>query len=366
MDKTIKTLTCSGCLKNIANKEYLVCCFCHKLYDLVCANVSEKRFHNTMSKDRKESWKCQECRNKERKGDNTDTPVRAARPDLSPDSDNSNVTVRRMEKRTKSSQPMLNPDDKLDLMANIREIIREEVNTVIKETVKEIINDQMKSIRELVTDFQNSISFFNDQYEKFKFEISEKNTTIKKLEDEAERMKKNHIDLKLQVDSLEQQLRAQNLEIHCVPESKSENLTTAVLQLSKTIGCEMKEEDITHSQRISKANPQSSRPRSILVKFKNQTNRDQFLHCTAKFNRANGSCKLDTHHLGIAADPPRRIFVVENLSPSNRALHFAARQRGRELNYKFVWVKSGRVYMRKTESSEYLHIRNLEQLQTLS
>lgn len=194
----------------------------------------------------------------------------------------------------------------------------------------------------------------------------EKNTSIKKLEVEAERMKKNHIDLKLQVDDLEQQLRAQNLEIHCVPENKSENLISTVLQLSRTIGCEIGEEDITHSQRISKAYPQSSRPRSILVKFNNRTNRDKFLHCAAKFNKANGNCKLDTHHLGIAAEPPRRIYVVEHLSPSNRALHFAARKRGKDINYKFVWVKGGRVYMRKTESSEFLHIRNSEQLQALT
>lgn len=52
------------------------------------------------------------------------------------------------------------------------------------------------------------------------------------------------------------------------------------------------------------------------------------------------------------------IYVMKNV-------HAAARAKAKDLNYKFVWVKGGNVYMRKTESSEYKLIKSVESLSLL-
>lgn len=74
-------LACAGCLQKIPNREYLICLLCNDTYDLECANVSIQRFLNTMTREHKQSWKCQICRSKKPKTDNTNTPIR---PQLEP------------------------------------------------------------------------------------------------------------------------------------------------------------------------------------------------------------------------------------------------------------------------------------------
>lgn len=91
--------SCAGCLSTIPNREYLVCSRCQDKYDLDCANVSWQRFHNTMTKERKQSWICQACSCKKPKGDNTNTPIRPIHLSTSAstyNTDNENVTIRKL------------------------------------------------------------------------------------------------------------------------------------------------------------------------------------------------------------------------------------------------------------------------------
>lgn len=68
---------CAGCLGAIADWRFLKCYLCKQSYDLLCANVSEAHFNGSMTVQLRNSWKCQVCRCKEPKTDNTRTPVRS-------------------------------------------------------------------------------------------------------------------------------------------------------------------------------------------------------------------------------------------------------------------------------------------------
>lgn len=128
----------------------------------------------------------------------------------------------------------------------------------------------------------------------------------------------------------------------------------------------MEETDIQQCTRIAKINNESRRPRSVIVKFNTQRTRDGFLAATLQFNKRNKNPtdKLNSSLLGIGGDK-KPVFVVEHLAPAQKALHAAARAKAKELNYKFVWVRGGKVYMRKTESAEYINIKNTEDLSNL-
>lgn len=71
-----KTKMCAGCLNKITNKDFVTCSLCKDIYDTDCANISYQRL-TVMEKDKKEKWICPGCRNKERKGDNTNTPIQS-------------------------------------------------------------------------------------------------------------------------------------------------------------------------------------------------------------------------------------------------------------------------------------------------
>jgi hypothetical protein len=47
-------------------------------------------------------------------------------------------------------------------------------------------------------------------------------------------------------------------------------------------------------------------------------------------------------------------------------INATARMRANELNYKFVWVRGGRVYLRKNESSDSVFVKNMDTLKNLS
>jgi hypothetical protein len=59
------------------------------------------------------------------------------------------------------------------------------------------------------------------------------------------------------------------------------------------------------------------------------------------------------------------VYVGEHLSPALKNIHAAARAKAKDLNYKFVWVRRGTVYMRRNETAEYKIIKSLESLSHL-
>ncbi|CAG5057819.1 unnamed protein product [Parnassius apollo] len=104
---------------------------------------------------------------------------------------------------------------------------------------------------------------------------------------------------------LEQQSRFNNLELHCLPENKHENLYSTVKQLGIVIGCELKDEDILHCTRIAKMSSSNTRPRSIVIQLASPKVRDQILAAFISFNKSTSElfdnryvsqvllCKLD-------------------------------------------------------------------------
>ncbi|XP_013161327.1 PREDICTED: uncharacterized protein LOC106113142 [Papilio xuthus] len=172
-------------------------------------------------------------------------------------------------------------------------------------------------------------------------------------------------DLSFRLCSLEQSMRESNLEINGIPEHKSENLVNTVLQLGNVIDHPINEEDILKATRVMKFNKESDRPRSVIVKLKSPLCRDSVIAAVTKFNKKNAKDKLSSHHLGISgARVP--VFVAEHLIPSSKTLHAAARKKSKELNYKFVWVRNGRIYVRKDESCKAILIRDMDSLHLIT
>lgn len=270
-----------------------------------------------------------------------------------------NITTRCKRPRTEFFS---SPDTKSD---SLRDIIRQEINSALQDTIKGLVNDQLNKISEIVSEFKQSLSFFNEKYEEIKTTLEEKTTKIQILEKDNSDLKSSVKDLTKRINILEQHARASNIEIQCIPEHRTENLVSTVLQLSRVLGCDIADTDIQLCTRTAKKDKQNTRPRSVLVKFNSPRLRDTFLAASIQFNKANPSNKLNSSHLGIATDKPLPIFVVEHLSPENKALHAATRVRAKEINYKFVWVRNGRIFLKKDENSQSTVIGDLEKLKLL-
>ncbi|KAI5632068.1 hypothetical protein NE865_15219 [Phthorimaea operculella] len=203
-------------------------------------------------------------------------------------------------------------------------------------------------------------------FEEIRANFTAQKEELAKLNKENETLRDSVRDLTSRFQQIDQLSRATNIEIQCVPENRNEHLISTVQQLGTTIKCPVQEQDIHYCSRVAKQKSDSPRPRNILVKFSSPRLRDSFLAATT-FNKNNKSDKLNTSHLGIADDKRTPIYVSENLSPELKNLHAEARKRCiKDLGYKFVWVRNGRVFARKTEDSNYVYIRDTASLKLLT
>lgn len=218
-------------------------------------------------------------------------------------------------------------------------------------------------MKNMLSSFETSISLFNEEFEKMKMISTSIDSSLESISKENETLRETVQDLKFR--QMDQLSRANNIELQGVPENKPENLITIVKQASKIITCPINDSDIHYCSRVAKQNTNNSRPRSILVKFSSPRLRDTFLAATTTFNKKNSSDKFNTSHLGIGGDK-KPIYIVEHLSPENKILHAATRKKSKELNYKFVWIRSGKIFVRKNEESNYIYIRNTDTLNKLS
>lgn len=366
--KTLNNKIRFECCNRLPNSnECLKCAVCRKKYHYVCVSTTNVQYKE-LTFDFKTSWHCPACNRPKTGIDNSNTPVRATSNhsnDIQESS--SNVTLRNKQKLS----PATPPDGSSNFinLADVRLVIREELMMLLdtfKDNIMSHMNSKVTEISNQLSQVTESITFMEQEYENVKKEMQQKIETIKFLESENQIMRTNMQELNSRLTQIEQQSRANNLEIQCLPEHKNENLLTVVKQIATTINYNVKDTDIHLCTRVAKIQKNSSRPRSIIVKFSCPRIRDEFLAATITFNKKNTNIydKLNTSHVGLGCDK-KPIYIVEHLSPTQKSLHAACRIKARELKYRFVWVKGGQIFMRKSESSVYKLIKNMDSLSTL-
>ncbi|CAK1551911.1 unnamed protein product [Leptosia nina] len=356
--------TCAKCFKDLHNKDFLCCQTCKLKYDLDCAEVSPGRFADMYARQ-KVAFKCPACTRKLLKStgslqtsNSEDSAHDPSSEDSSPKTFVDNITLRPKaagKPYSKAPSQTVVTEDKL------RDILQHELSSILTATIKQLVTTELSNLSEQFSGFQESISLLNLQLNELKASNDEKNIIIANLTADNENLKSSHADLQKKLSSVEQHMRANNIIINGIPETKSENLFDTVCKIANSVDCPLLPNDLHHVTRISKNKESSSRPRSVVVKLQSPLLRDTFIAAVSKFNKNNPRDKLNSRHLGISGmiNP---IFVSEHLTPENSSLYSATRIKAKECQYKFVWIRNGRVFARKNENSRALLIGDRESL----
>ncbi|KAL4704980.1 hypothetical protein ACJJTC_005466 [Scirpophaga incertulas] len=376
---------CSGCKNVIDSREFLECSICNMKYDINCANVSSDRFYSfyAQNTDQKRNWKCRECCSKQPKIGNSNTPAHSASQNQVKDAEDQkelhqksdNVTFR--SKRVGSNKKTISPgacskettdtsDDCKDYVteSKLRSIIKQELAGALNSTIKELVSTQLKDMAKQIKDMRESLAFFNSKYEDLKSALDERNVLIDNLNKDNTKLKSTVCDLSNRLNLVEQTMRESNLEINGIPENRQENVTNLMEQLMKTVDAPVSKEDILHVTRVAKLRKDNTTPRTVIVKLRTLRQRDAVLAAVAVYNKKNDKDKLNSRHLGLGGTSSP-VFVAEHLSPANKALHAATRLKAKECKYKFVWVRNGRIFIRKDEFSQAVLIRSMENIASI-
>lgn len=228
-------------------------------------------------------------------------------------------------------------------MANFRAALREDVKLMVREEMR-------STTQRLKDDFNASINFVSEEQSTLKSRLDAKNQTITELETRNAQLQSDINKLNSRLSSMEKISRSNNIELQAVPESRNENVVLLFKKLCDTINLKIDDSSILGCRRVARMDTKSNRPRNILISLSSPRLRDTILSYVGRFNKAHSREPLSSVHLGIAGET-RRIYVTEHLSPEQKLLYAQTRKVARDKNYKYVWVKYGRIFVRKNDES---------------
>lgn len=366
-----KLIICGGCKSTISNKEYMSCHECRQKYDLLCANLSPKRFKK-LSAEVKLKWTCLECKSKQPKLDNTNTPVRAtsqsqqtkvsSRIGVEVLDEDCNITFR----KHRTDDVII--DDKLrDIWENL---MRKEMEVMLHSTINRMISEQLKPINSQNSELHESMSYISEQLDNLKKENADLRKLLSTVSSDLRLLKEENKTLKeklevtisrvklLEDESMRQQqwIRLQNIEITGIPENRDESTSDLVRRVVQHIGVSIEESDLEFAHRVQPRRTTSAeRARPIVARLRHRSVKDKII-AAARKNR-----NITTRELGMGGES-NRVFVNEHLTKENKMLLSSCKQRAKEVNFKYIWTKNCRIYARKNDVSPPIPISSASDL----
>ncbi|KAL4720368.1 hypothetical protein ACJJTC_014025 [Scirpophaga incertulas] len=264
----------------------------------VCGGCLQ-RFHNTMNKDHKNQWNCHDCKGKQPKSGNANTDRSSNEPLNIEVTGTDNITIRKPH--TKQSTTMSGTALDKDDSANVYD---EDLVTAICDRVLRSIKSEIPTL--LTAILQQELSPIRNELLEFR-------TSMDFINNKYEEINQEYITLK--------------------------NENAALVNTCKKLECTVRD----LSERLNNTE-QYLRENNLEIQGVPE-HRD----------------KLNTSLLGIAGEKSP-VYISEHLSPANKNLHAAARKKAKSLNYQFVWVRGGRIFVRKSPESTHIHIKTQESL----
>lgn len=371
---------CDGCRTPNLTGDFMHCHGCRQKYDLQCADLSPKRFKK-LNSEGKLKWRCFECKGRQPKVGNTSTPLRpSVGPSQQPTSDvepvkvkssensNENVTMRRKVDDPTRSASYITEEKLRDIWKNE---MRQEMQAMLEATIKRTVSGQLATINSQCTGFQEAITYVSTQYEDLRKEISDLKKLLGTTSSELKFLKEENRNLKdslstygarvvaLEVENLKQQqwVRLQNIEITGIPEVKDEMAMDLVLKVVQHIGVTIVPSDLEFAHRVQPRRAESAvRARPIVARLRQRLVKDDIIAAARKYRN------LTAKDMGIGGETCK-IFVNEHLTKDSKLLLSSSKLRAKEANYRYVWTKNCRIFVRKDEASPPIPINSMSDLQ---
>lgn len=225
------------------------------------------------------------------------------------------------------------------------------------EKLRQDMRQEFVGIKESVSEVNTSLGSVQATLDILKKENEERRQEYNKIVKENIQLKEEVGELKSRVMDLEQYSRRDNLEIFGVPYTNGEDLFYIMNKIAAHIGVPFAATDISTIHRMPKTRRGPHPP--IIARFVRRCTKDRWIS-GAKKNQ--GKLTAAVLHESFEAT---FVFVNEHLTVGNKAILGRARQMKREKMLAFVWIKDGRVLVRKTEQGPVTYVKALDDLERL-
>lgn len=209
------------------------------------------------------------------------------------------------------------------------------------------MNKKLTSVLEKVTKLETTLEKYDELLKRSEHqekEIAELTAKTTQLEVIISEQTCEITNLKVVINKTEQYSRRKNIEIHGVKQSENEN----VLDLVKSLSEKLELPPITeHSvEAVHRLRTREGRVAPILVRFTERNTRDLWIKKRVALKRDG-------------------VYVNENLTATTKNLLWVTKNKARDKEYKFIWVKNGQIFVRQKEGAAVIRIESEADLNKL-
>lgn len=287
-----------------------------------------------------------------------------------------NVNIRRLKRKVRSEEDiaMLFEKFTLDIDAKLNSFnsdlgskiyaLQQDINTVIKQDLESIkvdiknINIKQSEFHQELNGVKDALNFQNNEHKDLEKRVQKIETGAKVVGGDCEELRADVSKLQSELNILQQRERAENIEMSGIPERSNENLLTTIKKIGEYVGVQLSDSDVIHITRIQPRIKTAGRPKNIIVKFRTRLIRDSML------SGVRAKKGLSTSDIGIPGDS-KKVYINEHLTPSNKVLHKNTREKCKAKNFQYCWIRDGKIFVRKNDTSSALLIQNAADLKKI-
>lgn len=332
-------VVCSSALPK--DGRFMRCGECGNGYHLAgCSGIADRTF-TTMGSIKREKWKCRACR----------SLVSCASPGT--------VTEASQEVQHELISQLEGIGHKLDVLFSLKASVEQLSQLPGKVDALLSLRPTVESMKETINSVQESVQFFSDKYDSLLALVTSHEKEVKALKAEVGRLQTTVSDqatsleqLKVNLNDLEQYGRRQNMEIHGLPYSSTENLGDSLRDLAGRLDIAgFQSSDILAIHRLP---ARRDTVPAVIVRFVSVRAKEPWMASRGKLR--------SLPELGSSS----KLYFNDNLTRANKELFWQARSRGRDNGFKFVWVKNGKIMAKKNEGSPVLRINSVHDLDAIA
>ena len=198
---------------------------------------------------------------------------------------------------------------------------------------------------------QQQINIINEKLNEIIFNNRRSKKNIGELTVENDNLYDLLYNVELQSNHLDQYSRRSNIEIRNISEKVSQrHIENYVLKVMASIGINLQSYDLVAVHRIGKFI--EGKNRNVIVRFMNRKNAFVCLRNSKKLAVSS------THEY-------RKLFIIENLCPSNRRIFSYLYKLKKSNQIKIVWTFNGVVFFQKVDAGDD-HVIKVEHFEDIS
>lgn len=216
----------------------------------------------------------------------------------------------------------------------------------IKSTMQQLASTLASSHAELSKQMTEAMAKINNTLQTL-------TTQVNGLQEKDKERSQQISEMENRINKLEQQAINNNIEIKFVPEDERDP-KSVIKTIAASVDVDLEEADVSKAYRIK-------RNKNIIIEFSSLSVKRKIMEKIKSHRIDANTVQHDTNKQNN-----KFIYINDELTAHNRRALWMAKLKARESNWKFVWVRNGRIFARKNENSPTIIINNNADIENIN